>query len=189
LFYGNIINSLGRLLHEQGRRNWKSNLGEQTTMKYTTKEIREAVINVTDRYHHIEDWDRTLIINTLDAAFKRLLPDVIKSVCPDCKGTGDLSGKSQNLYEECKRCNGDGSIPDEQEGEHHYRIIKGDEVNSFHSAIMRELDVEGLIALRDKLIRRTPDRLPDDTKTMADDYKDFKEHGIIKCGKCGSKIN
>lgn len=37
-----------------------------------------------------------------------------------------------------------------------YRIIEGDEVNSFHAAIMRELNVEQMVILRDKLIQRTP---------------------------------
>jgi len=37
-----------------------------------------------------------------------------------------------------------------------YRIIKGDEVNCIHAAIMRELSGEQRIVLRDKLIRRTP---------------------------------
>lgn len=37
-----------------------------------------------------------------------------------------------------------------------YKIVEGDEVNSFHSAIMRKLNQEQMIALRDKLIRRTP---------------------------------
>jgi len=31
-------------------------------------------------------------------------------VCPDCSGTGDLSGKSQNMYEECLTCRGSGQI-------------------------------------------------------------------------------
>lgn len=44
--------------------------------------------------------------------------------------------------------------------EPHYRVIKGDEVNSIHGAAMRELNQEQLIALRDKLIRRTPPILP-----------------------------
>jgi len=37
-----------------------------------------------------------------------------------------------------------------------FKVIKGDEVNSIHSAAMRNLSPEQLIHLRDKLIRRTP---------------------------------
>lgn len=42
------------------------------------------------------------------------------------------------------------------ENEIHYKIIKGDEVNSLHMAISRHLNDEQMIVLRDKLIRRTP---------------------------------
>lgn len=43
-----------------------------------------------------------------------------------------------------------------KENETGYIIIKGDEVNSFLAAIMRHLDSEQMICLRDKIIRRTP---------------------------------
>jgi hypothetical protein len=38
---------------------------------------------------------------------------------------------------------------------HDYYVIPGD-VNSIHNIIMRELNMEQMIILRDKLIRRTP---------------------------------
>lgn len=43
-----------------------------------------------------------------------------ESDCPDCQGTGDLSGKSQNAYEECTTCKGTGKTHwwDDEEDSH-----------------------------------------------------------------------
>lgn len=153
-------------------------------MKYTKEQIRETVIAELKDRLLIPDVEKLHIV-ILDAAFKRLPDDCMdwdsieKRIAESANETVLIHSIATKQREACAawvennailECPlvGDGSIPQEQDCEHHYRIIKGDEVNSFHSAIMRELDVEGLIALRDKLIRRTPDRLPDDTKTMDD---------------------
>jgi len=44
----------------------------------------------------------------------------------------------------------------QRECDHHYKIIPGDEVNSFLAIILRTLDESKTVALRDALIERTP---------------------------------